>query len=141
VSEHPTTTTTTAAGELRLLRLPVVRHATLAEFANASGDRNPLHLDPETARAAGEPDVIAHGMLSMAYLGRLVTTWFPQASLRSWQVRFVAPTPVGAEVTCYARVSERTDTSVTLDVWTELRDGTVTVRGAATCEIQPRGGR
>ena len=45
----------------------------LALFAGASGDHNPIHIDIDFARKAGMPDVFAHGMLSMAWLGRLLT--------------------------------------------------------------------
>ena len=46
------------------------------------------------AKAAGMPDVFAHGMLSMAYLGRFLTRWAPQMQLRQFAVRFAAITPV-----------------------------------------------
>jgi len=51
---------------------PIARED-LRRYAEASGDLNPLHLDPEFARQAGFDDVIVHGMLGMALLGRLIT--------------------------------------------------------------------
>ncbi len=77
------------------LLLPPVTRTTLALFAGASGDHNPIHIDIDFARAAGMPDVFAHGMLSMAWLGRLLTTWAPQQALREFDVRFSAMTRVG----------------------------------------------
>ena len=62
------------------LVLPPLDRATLALFAGASGDHNPIHIDIDVARRAGLPDVIGHGMLSMAWLGRLVTDWASQAA-------------------------------------------------------------
>jgi acyl dehydratase len=77
------------------LRLPPVDRAMLALFAGASGDHVPLHIDTDFARRAGMPDVFAHGMLGMAWLGRLITDWAPQSSLRSFNVRFLAITHLG----------------------------------------------
>ena len=66
------------AGEsLPPLELEPIRRETLAGFAAASGDPNPIHLDRDAARAAGLDDVIAHGMLVMAWLGRARMT-FPK---------------------------------------------------------------
>ncbi|MBL8421391.1 MAG: hypothetical protein JNK92_12225 [Dechloromonas sp.] len=75
--------------------LPAVDRALLCRFAGASGDLNPIHIDIDFARRAGMPDVFAHGMLGMAWLGRLLTEWRPQASLRSFSVRFMALTHLG----------------------------------------------
>ncbi|MBO1016853.1 MaoC family dehydratase [Achromobacter sp. SD115] len=85
---------------------PVSRLA-LALYCGASGDHNPIHVDLDFARAAGMDDVFAHGMLSAAYLARLLTNWAPQSALREYAVRFVAITHVGDEVRCTGRVVER----------------------------------
>ena len=79
---------------------------TLALYCGASGDHNPVHVDIDFARRAGYPDVFAHGMLSMAWLGRLLTNWAPQSQLREFGVRFTALTQVGDAVTCSGSVSE-----------------------------------
>jgi len=84
---------------------PVSRLA-LALYCGASGDHNPMHVDIDFARRAGAPDVFAHGMLSMAYLGRLLTNWAPQQRLRAYGVRFVAITQVGDIITCSGQVTE-----------------------------------
>ena len=73
----------------------------------ASGDHNPMHIDIDFARAAGMPDVFAHGMLSMAWLGRLLTDWAPQRDLREFSVRFTAMTHVGERIVCTGRVAEK----------------------------------
>ncbi len=122
----------TVGAELAPLELPPVSRATLALFAGASGDHNPIHIDIDAAHAAGESDVFAHGMLSMAWLGRLLTDRLPQARLAAWTVRFVAKTPVHAQVTCRASVAEIGPDQLVLDVRAELADGTVTLRGTAT---------
>ena len=85
---------------------PLTRH-TLALYCGASGDHNPIHVDIDFAKQAGLGDVIAHGMLSMGWLGRLVTGWAPQQALRSLGTRFVAMTRVGDRIECSGRVVER----------------------------------
>jgi acyl dehydratase len=89
------------------LTLPPLTRTTLALYAGASGDHNPMHIDIDFARAAGMPDVFAHGMLSMAWLGRLLTEWAPQRDLREWSVRFSAITHVGERIVCTGRVTEK----------------------------------
>ncbi len=86
------------------LELPPLDRTTLALFAGASGDHMRLHIDIDFARRAGMPDVFGHGMLSMAYLGRLVTRWAPQAGLRSFHARFTGITHLGNAITCTAKI-------------------------------------
>jgi acyl dehydratase len=82
--------------ELPPLRLEPVSRSTLALFAGASGDHNPIHIDLDVAKSASLNDVIAHGMLSMAYLGRLLTNWVPRQRIPSYQVRFAVSPPCSA---------------------------------------------
>ncbi|MDM4771456.1 MaoC family dehydratase [Solimonas sp. SE-A11] len=93
--------------DLPTLKLPRITRTTLALFAGASGDHNPIHIDLDFAKTAGMPDVFAHGMLSMAYLGRFLTNWAPQTQLRHYAVRFSAITPIGAKLTCGGKVVEK----------------------------------
>jgi len=93
--------------ELPECLFPPLERATLALFAEASGDRNPIHIDGEFARNAGMPDVIAHGMLGMAWLARLVTGWVPQSKLREFNGRFQGVTHLGHATRCKGRVAER----------------------------------
>ena len=125
--------------ELPPLALPPISRTTLALFAGASGDHNPIHIDSDVARSAGLPDVFAHGMLSMAYLGRLLTNWVPQERIRSFEVRFVAITPVHGEPTCSGRIEAIDEVDgerrATLDLTVTLADGTETLRGAAVIAL------
>ena len=99
-----------AVGEtLPPLALEPVTRATLALYAGASGDHNPIHIDIDYARAAGLPDVFAHGLLSMAWLGRMLTAWAPQPALREFNVRFTAITRVGERIRCDGRVVEKVE--------------------------------
>ncbi|WP_429401727.1 MaoC family dehydratase [Paraburkholderia sp. MM5482-R1] len=93
--------------QLTSIKLPPVDRKMLALFAGASGDHNPVHIDIDYARRAGMPDVFAHGMLSMAWLGRLLTEWVDQRQLRQFSVRFVGITHVGHQIVCTARVIEK----------------------------------
>ncbi|WP_088278914.1 MaoC family dehydratase [Ideonella sp. A 288] len=91
--------------------LPAVAQAPVSRFdlalyLGASGDHNPIHVDLDFARRAGMPDVFAHGMLSMAWLGRALTHWVPQPRVREFGVRFVAITQVGERITCSGTVTE-----------------------------------
>jgi len=79
----------------------------LALFAGASGDHNPIHLDDEEARKGGLPGVIAHGMLNMAYLGRLLSSFVPQRNIRRFSSRFVAMSVPGDTITCRGEVIEK----------------------------------
>ena len=93
--------------ELPALQLAPVNRTTLALFAGASGDHNPIHIDTDFARKAGMPDVFAQGMLGMAWLGRLLTRWAPQSQLRRFDVRFQGITHLGHAVRCTGRVVEK----------------------------------
>lgn len=86
--------------------LPAIDRALLCRFAGASGDLNPIHVDIDFARRAGMPDVFAHGMLGMAWLGRLLTGWRPQSCLRSFTVRFMALTHLGNQPVLRGQVVE-----------------------------------
>jgi acyl dehydratase len=90
-----------------VLQLAPISRTTLALFAGASGDHNPIHIDIDFARKAGMKDVFAHGMLSMAYLARALTQWVPQQRILSYGVRFAAITHLGDRVQCSGKVVEK----------------------------------
>ncbi|GAA2513568.1 MaoC/PaaZ C-terminal domain-containing protein [Winogradskya humida] len=123
----------------------IVTRDLLAGYAAASGDLNPLHLDTGAAVAAGFDDVIAHGMLSMAFLGRLLTGWVPVTDLVSFRVTFRSPAPVGARLRCTADVVsvERVNgrSLARLDLAVHIEDGPVTVRGEAVVRLPEEGDR
>ena len=125
----------TVGTELPPLALPPISRTTLALFAGASGDHNPIHIDLDVARSAGLDDVFAHGMLSMAHLGRLLTGWVPQERIRSYRVRFAAITPVLAQPTCTGTVTAVEDGLATVELVVTLADGTVTLTGDAVVAL------
>ncbi|MBM7076842.1 MaoC family dehydratase [Micromonospora humida] len=100
-----------------------VTRADLVRYAGASGDFNPIHWSDRTATKVGLPGVIAHGMFTMALVGRAVTEWAgaPDAVVE-FGVRFTRPVVVpdddeGTEITVDAVVKEVTETGLTrLDV-------------------------
>ncbi|MDK0521501.1 MaoC family dehydratase [Streptomyces sp. ML-6] len=80
--------------ELPAQSFPVTR-ATLVKYAGASGDFNPIHWNEKFAREVGLPDVIAHGMFTMAEAIRVVTDWAGDpGAVVEYGVRFTKPVVV-----------------------------------------------
>ncbi len=125
--------------EIPRIEKPPITRAALALFAGASGDHNPMHIDIDYAQAAGMPDVFAHGMLSMAYLGQLLTSWVPQSDIRSFGVRFSAITHIGDALTCRGVISRKFDEDgenrVLLDIEAIDQDGECKLKGEAVVAI------
>ena len=96
----------TVGTKIPALELPAITRTTLALFAGASGDHNRIHIDSDFAKEAGVPDVFAQGMLSMAYLGRMLTNWQPQSRLRRFSNKFTAITHLHDVITCSGTVVE-----------------------------------
>ena len=100
--------------ELPAQRFPISR-AHLVMYAGASGDFNIIHWNERIAKAVGLPDVIAHGMLTMAEAGRVVTDWAGDpGAVESYGVRFSRPVVVpdddrGATLTVSGKVEEKLD--------------------------------
>lgn len=121
------------------LKLPPINRTTLALFAGASGDHNPIHIDIDFARKAGMPDVFAHGMLSMAWLGRLLTNWVPQMQLREINTRFAGITHLGHIITCTGRVVEKFERDgarlVRVEIQSANQYGEVKILGDAVIAI------
>ncbi|MCX3061251.1 MaoC family dehydratase [Streptomyces beihaiensis] len=100
--------------ELPAGTFPVTR-ATLVQYAGASGDFNPIHWNEKFAKEVGLPDVIAHGMFTMAEAIRVVTDWTGDpAAVVEYGVRFTKPVVVpnddkGAEIEVTAKVAAKLD--------------------------------
>jgi acyl dehydratase len=114
----------------------------IRQYAEASGDRNPIHLDETFARSAGLPGVIAHGMLTMAFANQMVTDWLGDRSwLKSLQGRFAGMVLPGDDVTCSGSVASRDDETRRLVinlVVTNQRGEKVLNKGVAEAEFPPR---
>jgi acyl dehydratase len=93
----------------------------LKAYADASGDQNPIHQNEEFALSVGLPNVISHGMLTMALAGKYVTEWAGgSANVREFSARFIKPVIVPArekvDLTVVATVTEVDGNSVKLDI-------------------------
>lgn len=125
--------------EIPALELPPISRYTLALYAGASGDHNPIHIDSDFAKSAGMPDVFAHGMLSMAYLGRMLTNWQPQAQLRKFGNRFAAITQLQDAITCSGKVVEMIEqngeTLARCEIQAVKADGEQTLVGEALVAV------
>ncbi|TDV45544.1 MaoC family dehydratase [Actinophytocola oryzae] len=135
----------TAAGD-ELPPLEVRLHrADLVRYAGASLDFNPIHWNEKLATEVGLPNVIAHGMLTMALAGRLVTNWLGDAgAFVEYGARFVRPVVVpndadGALVELTGKVKEvRDDGTARVDITAKF-DGKA-VLGKATAVVRlPKG--
>ncbi|MGW8680608.1 MaoC family dehydratase [Streptomyces sp. NPDC055817] len=100
--------------ELPAQAFPVTR-ATLVQYAGASGDFNPIHWNEKFAVEVGLPDVIAHGMFTMAEAIRVVTDWVGDpAAVVEYGVRFTKPVIVpnddkGATIEVSGKVAAKLD--------------------------------
>ncbi|WP_406392869.1 MaoC family dehydratase [Streptomyces sp. NBC_00887] len=114
--------------ELPAQSFPVTR-AMLVQYAGASGDFNPIHWNEKFAREVGLPDVIAHGMFTMAEAVRVVTDWTGDpGALVEYGVRFTKPVVVpnddtGASVEVSGRVGAKLDDNLVRVDLTAMSDG------------------
>ena len=95
-----------------------ITRADLVAYAAASGDQNLIHQDEEVARSVGLPGVIAHGMYTLALVGRAVAEWTGGAEVVDLGAKFTSPVVVpaegGAEVVVAGTVKSVADGLVTL---------------------------
>jgi acyl dehydratase len=98
--------------------------ALLKQYADASGDQNPIHQNEEFAVSVGLPNVIAHGMLTMALVGKYVSDFAGgSANVLEYSARFIKPVIVPA--------GEKVDLTVTATV-AEIADGKISLSLSAT---------
>jgi acyl dehydratase len=105
----------------------VVTAADVAAYAEAGGDRNPLHLDDAFARSVGFDGVIAHGMFTMGHMATAVTTWAgPTAVVERVTAQFRAPVFMGEEIRAGGTVRSVDDDTVAVDTWVAVERGGAT---------------
>ena len=102
-------------------RVFTINRELLKAYADASGDQNPIHQNEEFALSVGLPNVIAHGMLTMALVGKYVTDWAGGASnVTHYGARFIKPVIVPADIdvdlTVTAVISAVENDLITLDI-------------------------
>src|SRR5947209_4394332 len=129
--------------ELSPLVKPPITQEQLRRYADASGDPNPIHLDEEAAHRVGLDNVIAHGMLSMAFLGQFVsqsTADIPEAFLAQLKVRFLNMVRLGDTLTCHGEVKAHTTddvgaVSIVVECWAQNQKGEKVTAGEAVVFI------
>jgi len=114
VSEQVTYDSVEAGSQIDVVSYPVTR-LSLVKYCGASGDFNVIHWNERIAKSVGLPDVIAHGMFTMAQAGRFVTDWAgPQAVVTEFGVRFssmvvVPDDDAGASIQIGGQIEEKLD--------------------------------
>jgi len=84
-----------------------VSHLQLVRYAGASGDFNPLHTDPKIGEMIGTGGIIAHGMLIMGFVGRMLSDYVGPTALRKFGVRFKGMTHLDDVITCTGIITEK----------------------------------
>ena len=110
----------------------------LALFAAASGDHNPLHLDAEVARGAGFERPVVHGMLTMAYLARPLTTAFGPGSLRALETRFAGVAMLGDTIRVEAVLEGVREDVASYSLSARAGDGRELATGHARVSLRPQ---
>jgi acyl dehydratase len=131
-AERPRSPRPSAAVEGESIGSPLTKRVTQAQidaYADASGDHNPIHLDEAVARSVGLDGTIAHGMLSMAFLGQVATDWLAGRSqaggwLARLRVRFHAMVRPGDTLACQGAVGLGAQSGRQgLQLWAENQHG------------------
>ncbi len=121
-------------------RIPdLTKHVTQEQinaYADVSGDHNPIHLDPVAARGVGLEGTIAHGMLSMAFLGQSLTSWLAaQPERGGWvkrlRVRFQAMVRPGDTLTCAGALGAASQGQQRVELWINNQRGERVTTGDA----------
>jgi acyl dehydratase len=119
-----------------------LQRADLVRYAGASGDFNPIHWNERVATSVGLPNVIAHGMLTMAEAARLVTDWVGDpGAVEEYAVRFTRPVVVpddgaGATLEVTGKVAEKLDDNrVRVDLAARSNGETVLARARAVVRL------
>ena len=129
--------------ELPPLVKPPITQEQLRRYSEASGDYNPIHLDAGVAHLVGLDNVIAHGMLSMAFLGQLITqqlTAIPDAYLARLRVRFMNMVRLDDTLTCHGFVKacttdEQGHAAISIECWAQNQKGEKVTVGDALVSV------
>jgi acyl dehydratase len=114
----------------------------LVKYAGASGDFNVIHWNERIAKSVGLPNVIAHGMYTMAQAGKFVTEWAGDpGAVTDFGVRFSAMVPVpdddaGATIEFTGKVLDKLEgNKVTVDIVAKAAGAKVLTRARATVRL------
>jgi len=115
------------------LSIPALTRVALARYAGASDEYNPMHLDDKVAMAAGKNSVFAPSNMIMAYVGRMVESYFEGAALRRFGVRMLKLVWPGDVLTCRGVVVDKRvengEHVVDADVWADNQRGETVAKG------------
>jgi acyl dehydratase len=134
----------TAIGQqLTPLVKPAITQEQLRRYSEASGDYNPIHLDEQAAQQVGLDGVIAHGMLSMAFLGQFVNRQIADiqgARMEHLKVRFLNMVRLGDTLACQGVVKAQTtiddlSQSIAIECWAQNQKGDKVTTGEAVVII------
>ena len=99
--------TSKVGDEIPSLKIDPLNLSDLILYAKASGDHNQIHTDLDFAKKSGLPNVIAHGMLVMSFLGRMLTNAVPHSNIINFSVQFSNMTYLDQALQCSGKVIER----------------------------------
>lgn len=102
----------------------LINRRLLVEYADASGDQNPIHQDEAFAKSVGLPDVIAHGMLTMALAGKYLSDISGSQSVLEFSAKFIKPVVVPADTDVALVISGKV---------TEVNNGIAKIELLAMC--------
>ena len=141
MTRHVTYDSVETGAELPAATYPVTR-LSLVKYCGASGDFNVIHWNERIAKSVGLPDVIAHGMLTMALAGRYLTEWAGDpGAVTEFGVRFSSPVVVpdddkGATVEIAGAVTGKLDgNQVTVEITARSGDAKVLTRAHAVVRL------
>ncbi len=133
---------TVVGQELTPFVKPPIAQEQLNHYAEASGDFNPIHLDEDAAHRVGLDGIIAHGMLSMAFLGQFAQqqiAGIPGARVADLKVRYSGMVRLGDTLTCLGTLQARTEqdeeTALTIDCWAQNQRGEKVTAGEAVVVV------
>ena len=101
-----------------------VNRELLVQYADASGDQNPIHQDEAFAKSVGLPDVIAHGMFTMGLAGKYLSDLAGSEAVTEFSAKFIKPVVVPAGVDVSLDISGKV---------TEVIDGIAKIELTVMC--------
>ena len=127
-------------GQVLSPRSFILDRAALKKYADASGDQNQIHQDEDFAKSVGLPDVIAHGMLTMALGATYLAEWAGGSSrIKSYQARFTKPVAVSkaspTEITFEGKVIVLNGDRASVELIARVGDQKVLGMAKATIEL------
>lgn len=110
-------------------------------YAGASGDYNPIHIDPEAGKLAGLGGNILQGLCTNAFCAQVMTDWLGDpGNLKRLKVRMASPVKPGDTVTVKGKIRERDEESgkIVVDIWAENQNGVQVITNAFAEAVLPK---